>query len=187
MLLFDSPKHLRNCFSRKQRFLGLGCFVFFFFLSCCCWFFSSLFYGNESPFPEFPLGREAARCSLTSISLAPCPHVAFNAPTCSELPFAEEPQLRGSWSELSAPLLHGPQLKLPGQCCAMGFTTHTCSAVGLLLASPMPGFALPFAAGTCPGRLLTPWAVPHGHTAALRWSPLGWPTGDSCWDATPGL
>lgn len=90
MLLFDSPEHLRNYFSRNQRFLRLVFFVVFgvFFLVAVVIF--SLVYGNESLFPEFPLGREAASCSLMSISSGPSPGLPFNALACSQLLFAEE-------------------------------------------------------------------------------------------------
>lgn len=66
MLLFDSREHLRNYFSRKQRFLGFGGGFGVFFLVVF-----SLFCDNESPFPEFPPGREAVRGSLTRVS-QPC-------------------------------------------------------------------------------------------------------------------
>lgn len=87
--------------------------MFGFFFSLLLLSFS-LFCGNESPYPNFLRG-------------APSPCVVFNAPACSQLPFVEEHSSR-YWLESPAPLLHEPQLKLPGWWCSctIDFTTHTC-------------------------------------------------------------
>lgn len=129
-----------------------------------------MFYGNESPFTEFPLGREAARCSLTSISSTPSPRLAFSAPPCSQLPFAEQhcSEVAG-WSYLLLFSMSHSRSCQDDVVAVPSDTPPTRVARQLcLLTSPTPGSALPIAARTCPAPLPPPWAVPRGHTAALR-------------------